>query len=640
MFTWISSYNYDYALSTIPIQLILIVFYGLRENLPTKQSYYFWFAMLTNFVMTITDIAACEVIEIWSVVPLWLVYGLNIAYFLAFLLRGWALWAYTAESTNNYVSINNTFSIFTALPMFIGCLMTLSTPWTSLIFTISDTGYHNGVCYDIVYFSTYFYLILSALVVVANWKKLNARMRTGLLTYNLILFVGILIRKQFHHVLVMSFFSLLAIQIIYLTAENPDLYREHRTNFLNEFALNRIGRELIEKHIKFSIIAVTINNYEANKVIFGAKHINSEVKIVSDFLSRIYPGFYYFYIRNGNYIILMKDKSIKSEDFVISSWKKHYTEFFHAIERIVPLQISMMFIPDNMTRDNPMLISELSRYALSNAYEENRKDNYVFSSLMLDGANKQKATEMVIKNAIKEKKFEVYFQPIYSVSSKKVMGAEALARLHDEELGFISPLEFIRIAERNGDIIEIGRQIFEKVCIFLSSIDTTELGIHFINVNLSPIQCINPSLVGDFAEIAARYHIPMEMFDFEITESMIEDYEAIRYTIAGFRSKGSELSLDDFGTGSANLASLMNFPIHVVKIDMSFVRSYIAGKAKFLPDLIKLFKHSDIDIVVEGIETQETMEKMKELGCDYEQGYYFSKPLPPDEFVSYMKNLQ
>jgi hypothetical protein len=77
MFTWISSYNYDYALSTIPIQLILIVFYGLRENLPTKQSYYFWFAMLTNFVMTITDIAACEVIEIWSVVPLWLVYGLN-----------------------------------------------------------------------------------------------------------------------------------------------------------------------------------------------------------------------------------------------------------------------------------------------------------------------------------------------------------------------------------------------------------------------------------------------------------------------------------------------------------------------------------------------------------------------------------
>ena len=160
MFTWIGSYNYDYALSTIPIQLILIVFYGLRENLPTKQSYYFWFAMLTNFIMTITDIAACEVIEIWSVVPLWIVYRLNMAFFLAFFLRGWSLWAYTAESTNIFVSVNNPFSIITALPMLIGCLMTLSTPWTSLIFTINDTGYHSGVCYDIVYFSTYFYVLI------------------------------------------------------------------------------------------------------------------------------------------------------------------------------------------------------------------------------------------------------------------------------------------------------------------------------------------------------------------------------------------------------------------------------------------------------------------------------------------------
>lgn len=640
MYTWIGSYNYDYALSTIPIQLILIVFYGLRENLPTKQSYYFWFAMLSNFTMTITDIAACEVIEVWDVVPLWIVYGLNMAYFLSFLVRGWSLWAYTAESTNNYVSINNPFSIITALPMLIGCLMTLSTPWTSLIFTISDTGYHNGPCYDIVYFSTYFYLILSAMVVLMNWKKLSDRMRSGLLAFNLILLIGILIRKQFHHILVMSFFSLLAILIIYLTSENPDLYREQRTNFLNEFALNRIGRELTEKHIKYSIIAVTINNYEANKIIFGAKQINSELKILSDFLLRTYSGLYYFYIRNGNFIILMKDKSIKSEESVIASWKKHYTDFFHALERTVPLQISMMLIPDNMIKDNPMPVSELSRYGLSNAYEENRKDNYVFSSEMLEGAKKQKTTEMAIKKAIKEKKFDVFFQPIYSVKNKKVMGAEALARLFDDELGFISPLEFIRIAERNGDIIEIGRQIFEKVCMFLSSINTAELGIHFINVNLSPIQCISPSLVGDFSEIAAKYHIPMDMFDFEITESVIEDYEAIQFTIAGFRSKGAELSLDDFGTGSANLTSLMNFPIHVVKIDMSFVRSYFAGKAKFLPDLIKLFKHSDIDIVVEGIETQEMMEKMEELGSDFEQGYYFSKPLPPEAFVTYMKDLQ
>ena len=131
----------------------------------------------------------------------------------------------------------------------------------------------------------------------------------------------------------------------------------------------------------------------------------------------------------------------------------------------------------------------------------------------------------------------------------------------------------------------------------------------------------------------------MKMFDFEITESMIDDYDAIQTTIAGLRSMGAELSLDDFGTGSANLTSLMELPIHVVKIDMSFVRSYFEGKAAFLPDLIKLFIHSKMKIVVEGIETPEMRDKMAELGCDYEQGYYFSKPIAPTDFVQFMKKI-
>jgi len=299
----------------------------------------------------------------------------------------------------------------------------------------------------------------------------------------------------------------------------------------------------------------------------------------------------------------------------------------------------MMLLPDAIIHGNSIIVSDIARYGLTNAANENRKGNYTFSLEMLEGVKNQKEIEKAIKSAITEHKFEVYFQPIYSVKHKKVMGAEALARLYDDNLGFISPIEFIKIAEKNGDIIEIGKQIFEKVCSFLESVDAEKLGIHFINVNLSPIQCINPSLVKTLSAIAAQHGISMDMFDFEITESMIEDYEAIQFTIAGLRAKGAELSLDDFGTGAANLTSLMNFPIHVVKIDMTFTRSYFNGKADFLPDLLKLFKHADIAIVVEGIETKEMMEKMKILGCDYEQGYFFSKPLPPDNFIEYMKGI-
>ena len=130
----------------------------------------------------------------------------------------------------------------------------------------------------------------------------------------------------------------------------------------------------------------------------------------------------------------------------------------------------------------------------------------------------------------------------------------------------------------------------------------------------------------------------MNMFDFEITESLIDDYDVIQTQIAGLSAMGAELSLDDFGTGASNISSLMKLPIHVVKVDMAFTRSFFEGKAPFMPDLIKLFQHANMEIVVEGIETEEMKDKMAEMGCDYEQGYYFSKPLPPADFIEYMEN--
>ncbi len=640
MYNWISEFNYDFAVATIPIQLILLVFYGIRENLPTKQSYYFWLAMVSNFTMNLTDIVSCELNEIWTVYPLYIIYAINMAYFLSFLIRGWSLFAFTAESTSNYIKKNDIFSIITFLPALAGCILTLSTPFTSAIFTINETGYHNCSLYNIIYFSTYFYIIVSILLVLKSWKSLTGRVRGGLLTFNIILLIGILIRKQFYHTLVTSYFSILAIMVIFLTSENPDLYRDERTKLLNENALNRIGKELSSKHIKYNLMTISINNYESNKIVFGAQQINNELSNIARYLVKKQYKHHLFYIRNGNFVILSKGVLKNSIEQIVDDWKNNYENYRQSEYRSLPLQASMMLLSNSIIRSNDIIVSDIARYGLNNAAIENRKGNYVFTLEMLDNVKKHKAIEKAVKSAITERKFEVYFQPIYSVKHKKVMGAEALARLYDEELGFISPIDFIKLAEKNGDIIEIGKQIFEKVCIFLESVDYEKLGIKFINVNLSPIQCINPGLVNTLSDIAEKHGVPMDIFDFEITESMIEDYEAIQFTIAGLRALGSELSLDDFGTGAANLTSLMNFPIHVVKIDMTFTRSYFQGKAEFLPDLLRLFKHADIAIVVEGIETREMMEKMMILGCDYEQGYYFSKPLPPDSFVEYMKGIK
>jgi hypothetical protein len=113
-------------------------------------------------------------------------------------------------------------------------------------------------------------------------------MKAGLLSFNLLLLLGIIIRKQFYHMLVTSYFSILTILIIFLTSENPDLYRDNRTSLLNKNALNRIGKELWERKIPFSLITISINNYEASKVVYGVNQINDELKIIAAWLVQNY----------------------------------------------------------------------------------------------------------------------------------------------------------------------------------------------------------------------------------------------------------------------------------------------------------------------------------------------------------------
>ena len=277
------------------------------------------------------------------------------------------------------------------------------------------------------------------------------------------------------------------------------------------------------------------------------------------------------------------------------------------------------------------------RFSASKSYIENQRGNFTITETTLSNLQRERDIETALKRALEQRRVEVYFQPIYSTENKRVVGAEALARLNDERLGFIPPNEFIRVAEHNGDITELGRQIFDHVCRFVTSEKVEKHGIEFININLSPAQCLDEDLAADLSGIAFNHGVPMKMFDFEITESFIDDHQAILKQMTQLQASGAELSLDDFGTGNSNIAQLLKLPIHVVKLDMSVVHSYFSGESRILPDLIRMFRNADMKIVVEGVETEEMKIRLAEMGCDYEQGFFFSKPVPPQIFLDYLK---
>ena len=249
--------------------------------------------------------------------------------------------------------------------------------------------------------------------------------------------------------------------------------------------------------------------------------------------------------------------------------------------------------------------------------------------------------EKLIDDCIASDRVLVYLQPIYSTKEKRFVSAEALCRLLDESGNIIPPSSFISIAEKNGMINKLDEIVFDKVCKFIAKNDMDELGLKYIETNLSVVQLSDYELADKYLEIIERNKIDAKYINLEITETAgIEQINSLMDNLQKLKSNGISLSLDDYGTGYSNLNYVVSMPVQIIKFDKKMTDEYFAGsKAKFVMDYsIRMFKAMDLKIVSEGVETKIQLDSLAELGVDYIQGYYFSKPLPMDEFIEFIKN--
>ncbi|MBQ9240069.1 MAG: EAL domain-containing protein [Duodenibacillus sp.] len=641
MFQWFSQYNYDFALAAIPIQLILLGFYCSRKNLPVRSSTSFLWVMLANLAMTTFDLISCEMNEIWTRYPLWVMYLVNQAYFLGFIIRGWALFDYTAQECHGYSVFGKTVTRLLHVPALAVVVLILSTPWTATIFHFSpQQGYYNCFVYPVIYYSTYFYIAASLLCVMLCWKNIDFRLKVSMVSYNLILIAGILLRKQFIDTLVTSYFSILAIVFIYLSAQNPDLYRDKKTRLFNKDAFDKIGGEYLLGDQPFHCIVACVNNYASAKALYGQQQLNRCMDMFGQWMHRSFPRYNVFYFGNGDFLLLRRGRFEDDRDGILRSMHTHFEHSWKSSAIEMPLSVSAMVLPYALFPKEITLANDFISYIFGRTYVENRRGNMIVSETIAKEFAREKDVESALIRALEQKRIQAFFQPIYSVREGRIVGAEALARLNDPKLGFIPPDEFIRVAERTGDIMEVGRQIMARVCEFLNAAHPENWGIRKISVNLSPAQCMNDQLASELADIADQYGVPLNMISFEITESSIEDHYLIRKQMLSLQRQGANFSLDDFGTGTSNIVRLLDLPISIVKFDRNLVNSYFSGESKILPDLVGMFQRANMRIVAEGVETKEMLDALAELGCDYIQGYYFSMPVPPEKFARYMSGVQ
>lgn len=254
----------------------------------------------------------------------------------------------------------------------------------------------------------------------------------------------------------------------------------------------------------------------------------------------------------------------------------------------------------------------------------------VFNKTMHQVAVKRLNLENDLRKAIDKEQLEVYYQPVVSVVSQKIVGFEALLRWHHPENGFISPADFIPLAEETGLIIDIGKWVLTEACqhsrIFNQLSSSNSL---FMNINLSPRQFKQSDLVTTIDDILEQTRCDRTLIKLEITESAILETDTkADAMLRKLKELGVKLCIDDFGTGYSSLSRLYQFPIDILKVDSCFIRAIGKHdrKEKILASIVNLAHNLDMEVVAEGVETEFQFQKVKQHQCEYVQGYLFGTP--------------
>ena len=253
-------------------------------------------------------------------------------------------------------------------------------------------------------------------------------------------------------------------------------------------------------------------------------------------------------------------------------------------------------------------------------------------------AQARRALELDLRTATESEAFELYYQPLFNLKTRRIEAVEALLRWPHHERGMVSPAEFIPVAEEMGLIVEIGNQALYKACLECRRWP----GDTAVAVNLSSIQFDRSNVPALVRETLAATNLPAHRLEIEITEStLLQNTKRTRAYLDQLAEFGVKISLDDFGTAYSSLSYLHSFPFHKVKIDQSFLQGLGDDERRvtLLRGMTRLSAQLGLRVVVEGVETQEQLEFLRAEGCDSGQGYLIGKPMPAHEVSKWMSEF-
>ena len=526
-------------------------------------------------------------------------------------------------------------------PILTAVILIISTPWTKAIFYFNDElQFVKGWGYQLMYVVAAIYFLSAVYKIILLRSEASLTQRITVYFYIAMCVTSVVIQTINPDLIITGFVASISTMMCFLSLVNPTNYFDKETDLLNLAAFSDIFEQHKFKNKPFRILGIQIIGIRFLTETIG---LENKTEILRQFAEKLKNacGKYSLYRVSGSriYVYIPDDDSI--EEKIIKNVHAVFAESILVGDFRISLtdHIAIYKYPDDA--EDLTDVIDLIRSTLNEIYDEPPYTVVPVQNKILAKKNRELQILQVMKKAVRRGDFYVVYQPIYSFEQNRFTTAEALVRLENDELGEVSPEEFIPIAEQNGMILQIGEFVFETVCRFVLHHKIWEKGIEYIHVNLSVIQCMQEKLADQLFRIMDLYNLDYRYINLEVTESAaIASSDVLMDNMNRLIERNMNFSLDDFGTGFSNTATLIKYPFHTIKLDKGMVWDAMHNKKAeiILKNTIEMVKMLNMEIVAEGAETPEQVEKLREMGVDFVQGFYYSKPISRDAFLALLND--
>jgi diguanylate cyclase (GGDEF)-like protein len=603
-----------------------------RRRLEGFQSQVFRIYWAICFSNTCLDVISCYTITYFEQVPTWLNTVLNALFLATQNLIPIMFVFYVYFRVQQTRETQSTFIRFVWIPAAIGVLLALTSPATSLIFYFDSTGYHHGILHTYLYVNAALYSVGTVVYACAKHKLLGWGQTLWICLMVIVTIIPTIVQFFLPNYMLAGLGTSLSVFIMYLTSENTVVYVDSLTGALNREAFFHRTKQHQKNDIPEQIFVIAMDNFKIINEMYGREGGNQLLQQLVSALQGEYSDSTVFRFEGDTFLITLPEKREGAKELNLIQnilrrpWKLGETD--------VILTASICLV-HTIHHDQESLIHAIE-YGVTQAKTLGKGQFFEVDERSADDLGRRRAIEQAIMNSINSNQFEVHYQPIYDTKHHRFHSMEALARLNVPDYGYVSPEEFIRIAEQNGTINKIGILVLEEVCKFIRQFNLKSKGIDFIEVNLSVVQCMQEKIYKEISGVLKKYNIPPDMINLEITESAAAYSEKrLIQNMARMTLMGLTFSLDDYGSGYSNINYLVDLPFTIVKIDKYVVWAAMkkVSSRMVLENTIAMFKDINLKVVTEGIEDLEMAEIVTEMGADYLQGYYYSKPLPKEKVM-------